>query len=158
MKDSCHLAGPYMRLCARRKISKGVFAILRNDLLILLFTTNNRSRPVSYLSRNHLCVPDSQSNQFTMSILPVLLLAFAFPAYAHEHHDELTEAQANAPIDAILWIHIFLQAAVWGVLFPIGMVLGMSRSRWHVPLQVRDFNNYNSSRGVDSGFRAQALH
>jgi Domain of unknown function (DUF2427) len=56
---------------------------------------------------------------------------------AHEHHDELTEEEANAPVDAILWIHIFLQAAVWGILFPIGMVLGISRSRWHVPLQVR---------------------
>ncbi|KAJ7813154.1 hypothetical protein B0H14DRAFT_2854861 [Mycena olivaceomarginata] len=53
----------------------------------------------------------------------------------HEHHDELTEAEANLPTDTILWIHIFLQAAVWGVLFPIGMVLGISRSRWHVPLQ-----------------------
>ncbi|KAJ7725246.1 hypothetical protein B0H14DRAFT_3002964 [Mycena olivaceomarginata] len=53
------------------------------------------------------------------------------------HHDELTEAEANLPTDTILWIHIFLQAAVWGVLFPIGMVLGISRSRWHVPLQVR---------------------
>jgi len=30
---------------------------------------------------------------------------------------------------------MFLQAAVWGILFPIGMVLGISRSRWHVPLQ-----------------------
>jgi len=45
----------------------------------------------------------------------------------------------NAPVDAILWIHIFLQAIVWGVLFPVGMVLGMSRSRWHVPLQSAGF-------------------
>lgn len=57
-------------------------------------------------------------------------------AAAHEHHDELTEEQANAPVDAILWIHMFLQATVWGILFPVGMVLGLSRSRWHVPLQV----------------------
>ncbi|KAF8840401.1 hypothetical protein BDN67DRAFT_968591 [Paxillus ammoniavirescens] len=28
-----------------------------------------------------------------------------------------------------------LQAIVWGVLFPIGMVLGLTRSLWHVPLQ-----------------------
>ncbi|KAA1470261.1 hypothetical protein DENSPDRAFT_774306 [Dentipellis sp. KUC8613] len=41
----------------------------------------------------------------------------------------------NAPVDAVLWIHMFLQAAVWGILFPIGMVLGITRSRWHVPLQ-----------------------
>ena len=55
---------------------------------------------------------------------------------AHSHDDELTEAEADLPVDAILWIHIALQAAVWGVIFPIGMVLGLTRSRWHVPLQV----------------------
>ena len=58
-------------------------------------------------------------------------------AYAHGHHAELTDEERNAPIDAILWIHMLLQCAVWGILFPLGMVLGMSRSRWHVPLQVR---------------------
>ncbi|PAV16923.1 integral membrane [Pyrrhoderma noxium] len=56
-------------------------------------------------------------------------------AYAHGHHAELTDEERNAPIDAILWIHMLLQCAVWGILFPLGMVLGMSRSRWHVPLQ-----------------------
>lgn len=55
---------------------------------------------------------------------------------AHEHHDEISDAEANAAVDNILWIHIFLQAFVWGVMFPVGMVLGLSRSRWHVPLQV----------------------
>ncbi|KAI0954682.1 hypothetical protein AcW1_006493 [Taiwanofungus camphoratus] len=75
----------------------------------------------------------------TAATLPVLLLALVFPAVAHEHHDELSEEQARAPVDAVLWIHIFLQAAVWGVLFPTGMVLGISRSRWHVPLQSAGF-------------------
>lgn len=65
-----------------------------------------------------------------------LFLAVALPAAAHKHHEHVTEEQKNAPIDAILWIHIFLQMIVWGVLFPTGMVLGMSKSRWHVPLQV----------------------
>jgi len=69
----------------------------------------------------------------------LLLLFFLIlhTARAHKHHDELTEEEANAPVDSILWIHIFLQATVWGILFPIGMVFGLSRSRWHVPLQVR---------------------
>jgi hypothetical protein len=58
---------------------------------------------------------------------------------AHKHHDKLTE-EANAPVDAILWIHMFLQAAVWGIIFPIGMVLGLTRSRWHVPLQVNSLS------------------
>lgn len=66
-----------------------------------------------------------------------VLLALTSPAFAHEHHEQLSEEQQNAPVDAILWIHIFLQIAVWGVLFPTGMVLGLSKSRWHVPLQVR---------------------
>jgi len=57
----------------------------------------------------------------------------------HPHHDELTEEQRNAPVDSILWVHIFLQAVVWGILFPIGMVLGITRSRWHVPLQSTGF-------------------
>ncbi|KDR80788.1 hypothetical protein GALMADRAFT_135897 [Galerina marginata CBS 339.88] len=58
---------------------------------------------------------------------------------AHEHHNELTEEEANAPVDAILWIHMFFQAIVWGVVFPIGMVLGITRSRWHVPLQLTGY-------------------
>ncbi|KIM90202.1 hypothetical protein PILCRDRAFT_811928 [Piloderma croceum F 1598] len=71
--------------------------------------------------------------------LHVFLLALILPVLGHEHHDQLTEEEAHAPVDAILWIHIFLQAAVWGVLFPIGMILGMTRSRWHVPLQSTGF-------------------
>ncbi|XP_006461921.1 hypothetical protein AGABI2DRAFT_222945 [Agaricus bisporus var. bisporus H97] len=68
----------------------------------------------------------------------VLSIAIVLVA-AHEHHDELSEDEANAPVDAILWIHMFLQAAVWGIIFPIGMVLGLTRSRWHVPLQSTGF-------------------
>jgi hypothetical protein len=70
--------------------------------------------------------------------LPVFLLSLVLSAVAHKHHEQLTDEQANAPVDAILWIHMFLQATVWGVLFPVGMVLGITRSRWHVPLQVRN--------------------
>jgi len=70
----------------------------------------------------------------THSMLVLSLLALN-AARAHEHDEELTEEAAHAAIDSILWIHIFLQAAVWGFLFPIGMVFGLSRSRWHVPLQ-----------------------
>jgi hypothetical protein len=69
----------------------------------------------------------------SMALLSLLVLN---AARAHEHDEELTEEAAHAAIDSILWIHIFLQAAVWGILFPIGMVFGLSRSRWHVPLQV----------------------
>ncbi|KAK7031535.1 protein YTP1 [Favolaschia claudopus] len=63
-----------------------------------------------------------------------LLICASF-VRGHDHHDELSEEESNKPTDSILWIHILLQAAVWGVLFPVGMVLGITRSRWHVPLQ-----------------------
>jgi Domain of unknown function (DUF2427) len=71
----------------------------------------------------------------THSMLVLSLIALN-AARAHEHDEELTEEAAHAAVDSILWMHIFLQAAVWGILFPIGMVFGLSRSRWHVPLQV----------------------
>ncbi len=69
-------------------------------------------------------------------LLPVVFSLASCLVYAHSHHDNLTDEQKNAPVDAILWIHMSLQALVWGLLFPAGMVLGITRSRWHVPLQV----------------------
>lgn len=77
------------------------------------------------------------------------VLAAAPSVLAHGHHAELTEEEMNAPVDAILWIHMFLQCAVWGVLFPIGMVLGITRSRWHVPLQVRCEGSSRDRRYTD---------
>ncbi|KAG2011927.1 cytoplasmic protein [Coprinopsis cinerea AmutBmut pab1-1] len=70
-------------------------------------------------------------------MVPVIgfLLLCSSAVRAHPNHKDPTEEAASAPIDAVLWIHMALQAAVWGVLFPIGMVLGITRSRWHVPLQ-----------------------
>ena len=67
----------------------------------------------------------SVTKAFVLSTLAVLVAA----------HGSSEEA-SDAPVDAVLWIHIFIQASVWGVLFPTGMVLGITRSRWHVPLQV----------------------
>lgn len=72
---------------------------------------------------------------FAHTFLPFLFLLVS-PVAAHKHHSALEET-ANAPVDGILWVHIVLQTIVWGFLFPTGMVLGMSKSRWHVPLQVR---------------------
>ena len=66
----------------------------------------------------------------------ILILSLIQLTVAHSHSDVLTEEELNSPVDAILWIHIVLQASVWAVIFPIGMVLGITRSRWHVPLQV----------------------
>ncbi|KAF8956932.1 hypothetical protein BDZ97DRAFT_141536 [Flammula alnicola] len=54
-----------------------------------------------------------------------IVLCFIAHVLAHPHHDTLTEEQASAPIDNILWIHMFLQATVWGVMFPVGWCLGL---------------------------------
>ncbi|KAH8093242.1 hypothetical protein BXZ70DRAFT_949591 [Cristinia sonorae] len=81
----------------------------------------------------------TSKSAIALQALPLVLLTCILPVVAHDHHNELSEEQANAPVDAILWIHIFLQASVWGVLFPVGMVLGLSRSKWHVPLQSAGF-------------------
>ncbi|KAF2184704.1 integral membrane protein-like protein [Zopfia rhizophila CBS 207.26] len=67
-----------------------------------------------------------------------LLLSFAVQVRAHEHHmDNIEDGEfiSDDPIDSILWIHILVQVLAWGILFPTGMVLGIIRSRWHVPIQ-----------------------
>lgn len=54
-------------------------------------------------------------------------LLFGTAVTAHEHHvNKIQEGQAISadPIDSILWIHILVQLLAWGIIFPIGMVLG----------------------------------
>ncbi|KAL5637024.1 hypothetical protein ACGC1H_000862 [Rhizoctonia solani] len=63
----------------------------------------------------------------------VVLLQLASLVFAHPHHEN--GGNSEAPIDAILWIHIVVQLIVWGGIFGIGMVLGITRSKWHVPVQ-----------------------
>ncbi|KAI1814966.1 hypothetical protein GGS20DRAFT_374460 [Poronia punctata] len=74
------------------------------------------------------------------SVFALLLVSAALPvAVGHDHdstHIKEGQTISDEPIDSILWIHIFIQMAAWGVIFPLGMVLGMAKSRWHVPLQV----------------------
>lgn len=40
------------------------------------------------------------------------------------------------PIDGVLWLHILIMMFTFGILFPVGMVLGLSKNRWHVPVQI----------------------
>ncbi|VVT53481.1 uncharacterized protein SAPINGB_P003595 [Magnusiomyces paraingens] len=54
--------------------------------------------------------------------------------HEHAHLDEGQHATAD-PLDAIMWIHIFLMMFTFGILFPVGLVLGLTRNRWHVPVQ-----------------------
>ncbi|GAA5925569.1 Ytp1p [Sporobolomyces koalae] len=76
------------------------------------------------------------------SLLAVLLvLSLAVGVLAHEHHEvETGPYEQNftneEPIDSILKWHIAVQVACWGFLFPIGMILGLNQSRYHVPFQL----------------------
>jgi hypothetical protein len=56
------------------------------------------------------------------------VLLFSAAATAHEHHvNKIEQGQAVSadPIDSILWIHILVQGFAWGIIFPVGMVLGV---------------------------------
>ncbi|KAK4158762.1 hypothetical protein QBC43DRAFT_328396 [Cladorrhinum sp. PSN259] len=75
------------------------------------------------------------------SIAKIALAAAFIPmAMSHGNHDEgnIPEGQTVSvdPIDTTLWVHIFLQTFAFGIVFPLGMVLGIIKNRWHVPLQV----------------------
>jgi hypothetical protein len=64
--------------------------------------------------------------------LPVILL-IAGLASAHDHHggeSKIPEGHtvSEEPIDTTLWIHILIQMLAYGVIFPIGMVLGVPYS------------------------------
>ncbi|KAB8260814.1 hypothetical protein BDV32DRAFT_122184 [Aspergillus pseudonomiae] len=69
-------------------------------------------------------------------LLAVLLLVS--PALAHGGHENVPEGAAisGEPIDSTLWVHMILMGFAFGIIFPLGMVLGIVRSRWHVPLQI----------------------
>lgn len=66
------------------------------------------------------------------------LLLLAQLAYAHEGHDRIPEGMmiSPEPLGTVLWIHVLIQSAAFGIVFPTGMVLGLVKSRWHVPVQV----------------------
>lgn len=74
------------------------------------------------------------------NIPPLLLSLLVLPTLtlAHGGHSEIPEGEAisKEPIDSRLWLHILLMILTFGILFPLGMVLGLVRSRWHVPVQI----------------------
>ncbi|KAI8655119.1 hypothetical protein NCS57_01259600 [Fusarium keratoplasticum] len=70
--------------------------------------------------------------------LGLVIAFFGAVTQAHEHDtSKIPEGQTVSvePLDTVLWIHIFIQMLAYGVIFPIGMVLGMTKNRWHVPTQ-----------------------
>ncbi|MCJ1304946.1 hypothetical protein MMC08_007759 [Hypocenomyce scalaris] len=75
----------------------------------------------------------------TLSWVGFSCLYLAGRTVAHEHPaDNIPEGEAVSPdpLDTTLWVHIIIQIISFGLIFPTGMVLGIVRSRWHVPLQV----------------------
>ncbi|KAJ1660601.1 hypothetical protein IWQ61_000495 [Dispira simplex] len=53
-------------------------------------------------------------------------------AHAHSGH---TGVELSHDIDTRLWLHILCMGLAYGVLFPVGAVLGITRNRFHVPVQ-----------------------
>lgn len=71
--------------------------------------------------------------------LTIALILNARPVFSHGHHMTKVvagELMTNDPIDSTLWVHILLMMLSFGIIFPTGMVLGMTRNRWHVPVQI----------------------
>ncbi|KAJ5126298.1 Protein YTP1 [Penicillium atrosanguineum] len=71
-------------------------------------------------------------------LLPLAALALASVVYAHGGHEAVPEGSTVSldPIDSTLWVHMILMGLSFGIIFPTGMVLGIVRSRWHVPVQI----------------------
>ncbi|KKF93064.1 Protein YTP1 [Ceratocystis platani] len=69
------------------------------------------------------------------------LIAFStLVGHAVAFHDDSRIAEdetiSSDPLDATLWLHIFVMMLSVGILYPIGMVLGMTKNRWHIPVQI----------------------
>lgn len=71
----------------------------------------------------------------TLRSIAVLLASFAGIALAHEHHQH-GPADDSVPIDSILWMHIGVQFIAWMFMFPLAMMLGLTRHKFHVPVAI----------------------
>ncbi|CAH1758712.1 6683_t:CDS:2 [Entrophospora sp. SA101] len=62
------------------------------------------------------------------NIIIIILASFSTLSHAHDHRD-------LSQVDIKLWTHIIFMFIAFALIFPIGMVLGLSKSKWHVPVQ-----------------------
>ncbi|CAG8950553.1 hypothetical protein HYFRA_00002761 [Hymenoscyphus fraxineus] len=77
----------------------------------------------------------------TFGIITAIMFSFPRDVTGHGGHgmsEKIVEGEAASsdPMDSILWIHILLMMLSFGIIFPTGMVLGMTKNRFHVPVQV----------------------
>ncbi|CAO3653586.1 unnamed protein product [Mucor hiemalis] len=58
--------------------------------------------------------------------------------HSHDLDPSLFDSSAatNEPIGLIMTLHIIFMVAAFGILYPLGMVLGLARNKWHVPVQI----------------------
>lgn len=68
--------------------------------------------------------------------LPSSMPSASFLIGRHEHHHTADQIDTALPRGNLIFLHAGLQALAWGLVFPIGMALGLKKSRWHVPCQV----------------------
>ncbi|KAJ2372942.1 hypothetical protein H4S02_009027 [Coemansia sp. RSA 2611] len=71
----------------------------------------------------------------SMLLRAAILLSLALVVRGHDHHAANMNFDMGEPIDGVLKAHIALMSIAFGALFPIGMVLGLRKNKWHVPVQ-----------------------
>ncbi|GAA5908665.1 hypothetical protein JCM8208_002179 [Rhodotorula glutinis] len=75
-----------------------------------------------------------------LALVALVASTLTLGVHAHEHHEvDVGPYEHNfvneEPLDSVIKWHIAIQVFCWGILFPAGMVLGITRSRFHAPLQ-----------------------
>ncbi|KAJ5363320.1 hypothetical protein N7541_004164 [Penicillium brevicompactum] len=73
-----------------------------------------------------------------MNLRSLVWAGLTATALAHGGHEAVPQGESISkdPIDGTLWTHMILMGLAFGIIFPVGMVFGIVRSRWHVPVQV----------------------
>ncbi|KAJ1732255.1 hypothetical protein LPJ61_002137 [Coemansia biformis] len=81
--------------------------------------------------------PDMAAGRGLLLLLAriLALAASAQTVQAHDHHGANLNFDTGEPIGGALKAHILLMSVAFGVLFPVGLVLGLRRHKWHVPVQ-----------------------
>lgn len=92
------------------------------------FLTTQRVTSISLLA----FIPQVLSEMSTSHLSELYSLAAR-----HDHDMPMPSGEhtTGEPIDGILWAHILIMVLSYGIIFPVGLVLGLTRNRWHVSFQ-----------------------